>query len=164
MVALVFDVKARAATTYLDLVPTSLPAKRLSEDSEALLIKSKVQEHRVGFVLAGVQTEREDPSATVLPELSDEPAPAEQAAYVREIQCVTWPGQVLKSRVCIIARFRAFTTQEERQRERLIHKTIQGTLIVRKTREFEPLDYEADHGTLSIPQVGEFHGFDAILS
>ena len=125
------------------------------------------QEHRVGYVHAGVQTEREDPSATALTELSDEPPAAEQAAHVREMQSLTWPGQVLESRVSIIARFRAFTSEEKRERERLIHKNIQGTLTAQEMRDLEnlePLDYEADHNTLRITQTGEFQGFDGILS
>ena len=126
-----------------------------------------VQEHRVGYVHVGVQTEREDPSATALTELADEPAAAEQAAHRGEMQSLIWPGQVLENRVSIIARFRAFTSQEERQKERLIQKNIQGTLTAKEMRDLEnlePLEYEADYSTLRIPQVGEFHGFDGILS
>ena len=114
-----------------------------------------------------MQTEKEDHSANALTELTDEPAAAEQAAHLREMQSLRWPGQVLENRISIIARFRAFTSQEKRQRERLIYKDIQGTLTAQEMRDWEnlvTLDYEADCGTLRIPQVGEFHGFDGILS
>ena len=106
-----------------------------------------------------MQTEREDHSANGLTELADEPADAEHAAHMREMQ-------VLENRVSIIARFRAFTSQEKRQKERLIDKNFQGTLTAQEMRDWEnlePLDYEADYSTLRIPQVGDFHGFDGIL-
>ena len=41
MVTLVLNAKARATSTYRDLVPTAPPARRSSEDSEAPLIKSE---------------------------------------------------------------------------------------------------------------------------
>ena len=41
MVTLVLDVKARATSTYRELVPTAPPAMRLSVDSEAPMIKSE---------------------------------------------------------------------------------------------------------------------------
>ena len=110
-----------------------------------------------------MQTEREDYSANGLTGLT---AAAEHAAHMREMQSLRWPGQVLENRVSIIARFRAFTSLEKSQRERLIPKNIQGTLTAQEMRDWEnlePLDYEADYSTLRIPQVGEFHGFDGIL-
>ena len=121
----------------------------------------------MGYVHVGVQTETEDHSATVSTELSHEPAAAEQAAHIREIQSLTWPGQVLENCVSVLARFRALTSEEKRQKRGLTRKKILDTLTAQEMRDLdnlELLDFEADYSTLRIPKVGEFHGLDGILS